>query len=384
MPTAPQGTPYNTWIENPTAYAPMMKEWGGPGEGYQRTNTPDIDQFNQDWDAGRAMYADRFNPGIAARDTQNPTLSLEQWLATNPNITTNPENDYMRSQYLIPTQHNDFMTDYGALTAMLLATAGTAAWAGGAGAGAGATGLEGMTGYDVAYGSATNASGALTGGGGSMWGTGAGTLYDTAATGLEGMTGYDVAYGSATDALGTLTPGSASMVGTGAEPGFFQQLMQQYGVKGTPGETTMQRLMRLARGGSKLHSLGSGVMGLYQANQMRQLAKPGQEAAKRMAYLEGNPEAIQGLPGYASGKAAMIQARDRLIAQQGQTGGGMALEATMKSEGAYDAQFRNAELQRLQSVAQGGVAPQINYAELVSRALASIGYGLGPQQTQRR
>lgn len=161
--------------------------------------------------------------------------------------------------------------------------------------------------------------------------------------------------------------------------GFLNSMAQNVGLQEVPGETTMQRMFRMAKGAGSVFNVASGIAGLGQAKQMRALAKPGQEAARRMAFLEANPGAINDIPGYAAGKAAMIQARDRVLAQQGQTGGGMALEATMKSEGAYDAQFRNAELQRLQATAQGAVAPQVNYAELVSRALASIGYVFGPQ-----
>ena len=132
---------YQEWLKNPQAYNTFkVREDNGEG-GTSRTNVPDIDRFMQEWDAGKAMYADRNNPGIAARDVYNPTMSLEQWLATNPNISTNPENDYMRSQYLIPTQGNDFMTNYGHLIAM----GGMGALAAGVGAvgGSYALGAEG-------------------------------------------------------------------------------------------------------------------------------------------------------------------------------------------------------------------------------------------------
>ena len=261
-------------------------------------------------------------------------------------------------------------------------------------------GVPGATGYAAPYaaGAGTMAAGAeLMGpsavemgvpgatGYAAPYAEGSGQLYNAAAYNNAGQYNYNNPELMGPSAVEMGVPGATGYSAPYApQMNFFQNMMRDYGIQGTPGETTMQRMWRLAKGAGRLYNVGSGVMGLYQANQMRQLAKPGQEAAKRMAYLESNPTAIQGLPGYAAGKASMIQARDRLLAQQGQTGGGMALEATMKSEGAYDAQVRNAEMQRLQSVAQGGVGAQTNYAELVSRALASIGYAFGPQNPGRR
>ena len=144
--------PYNTWISNPAKYSAQPYRNETYGEESAQAGL-DINQFMQDWEAGKALYADRNNTGIAAKDVYNPLMSFEQWLATNPNITTNPENDYMRSQYLIPTQKNDFLTDYGAQLAMALATAGTSAYAGGlggAGAVSGATTSGGMAAADAA------------------------------------------------------------------------------------------------------------------------------------------------------------------------------------------------------------------------------------------
>ena len=146
---------------------------------------------------------------------------------------------------------SDFVSNYGPLLAIgggaaLAGVAGAAgAASGGTGAPGGLTGLEGMTGYDVAYGSATDAAGGLTGGGGSMIGTGAGADYLGYATNglLSAPTGAGGAGGGAASSLISGVPNNLLLgglqaglgyLGSNAQADAYKDVASQQGAYGAP------------------------------------------------------------------------------------------------------------------------------------------------------
>lgn len=161
----------------------------------------------------------------------------------------------------------------------------------------------------------------------------------------------------------------ASATSTFTQPSLMEQLFGKAQGGGAPGP-----------GGGKLGmattglNLASGAYGLYNAAQTRKLAAPGRAAAGALNNLTNNPAAIRSIPGYQAGKDAMQQQLERELAKQGQTGGGMAAEAMARAGGAYDTQFRMAEMQRLQATAQGAVPAETQANDIVRRALEQISY----------
>ena len=125
---------------------------------------------------------------------------------------------------------------------------------------------------------------------------------------------------------------------------------------------------------NNLLGLASGAYGLYTGAQTRKLAEPGRDAAKRLQMLASDPAAVRGMPGYAEGLGAGRQELDRMLGAQGQTGGGLAAEAMAKFGGAYDTNFRNAELQRLQSISQGAVPAEREANDIVRQSLEQLSY----------
>lgn len=121
-------------------------------------------------------------------------------------------------------------------------------------------------------------------------------------------------------------------------------------------------------------NLGSGIYGLARQAQTRKLGAAGRPSAEQLAYLTNNPAAIRGVPGYQAGLEAGRQELERYLAQQGQTGGGLAAQAMARFGGQYDTMFRQAELNRLQSVAQGAVPAEREANDIVRRALEQISY----------
>lgn len=176
-----------------------------------------------------------------------------------------------------------------------------------------------------------------------------GSLYNSASTGPT-TGGGDIGK------FGDLSP---SRLGTGREEGILDILRRN-----------AQRLSPLVTG----VNLASGAFGLYNAAQARKLGAPGRAASAEMTRLTNDPNAIRALPGYQGGMDAGTQQLNRTLAAQGQTGGGLAAEANARFAGTYDSTFRNAELTRLQNVAQGGIAADVHANEIVRRALEQISY----------
>ena len=174
------------------------------------------------------------------------------------------------------------------------------------------------------------------------------------------------AYGAA-----AATP-SVAGAGSAAGGGGFSltDLLRKLGEGAKPVLGTANTLLGLS-------SLASGGYGLYQANQMKNLTAPGQAAASQLTNLTNNPSLITSTPGYQFGAQQGQQALERYLAAQGQTGGGLAAAAIPRFQAEYAGRALQAEQERLARLALGTTAPQASYTDISSRALASLGYGLG-------
>ena len=291
-------TPYQTWVQNPAAFSARKFRDRTYGEESAQEGL-DTAQFQQDWDAGKALYNDRFNPAVTPLGANTP--SLEQWLGTNPLITTNPENDYVRQFYNIPTQKNDFLTDYGGQLAMLLATAGTAGWAGGAGgAASGGSGLLGAS--DVA---ALDAAG--MGAGGNL-GAGLGATATPSLTGT-GLGAWDAVQGAGVPSASTLPAAAAPAASGGGSmgSGVLSKIAQSGGsfIPGVPNNVLLGGLQ------AGLGYLGSS----QQADAYKDVAaQQGQYGAPYRSLLQQSYQpgfSLWDQPGYAdaANRAADISTR---------------------------------------------------------------------------
>lgn len=145
-------------------------------------------------------------------------------------------------------------------------------------------------------------------------------------------------------------------------------------------------LKSLATPGSLL-SIGSGIYGLNQANQMKQIAQQAAQlqdpfAPQRSQYqqqlsaLMANPQSVSSIPGYQAGLDAIIRSQ----AAAGYLGSGNMMNAMAQ----YGGQFYQQQLQNLMQLSGANVQPgggsqliqgQQAAAGLTSSALGSIGYG---------
>ena len=137
-----------------------------------------------------------------------------------------------------------------------------------------------------------------------------------------------------------------------------------------------------------LMSMGSGLYGLAQSNQMSQMAQRAAAAADPFAQYRGqyaqqlqqltsNPSSMMNMPGYQAG----IQAVQRAMNAQGFGGSGNMATALQK----YGGDFYNQQVNQLSGLAGAGFNPaaaqQIGMAGqgaavgLAGQSLASLGYG---------
>ena len=144
-----------------------------------------------------------------------------------------------------------------------------------------------------------------------------------------------------------------------------------------------------------LMSMGSGIYGMYQSEQLRKMAEMARTQADpwgasggrdlaggQLQGLMRDPSSITKLPGYEAG----LQAVQRSMAAQGYQGSGNMMAAISK----YGGDFYNKAISQLGELAGAGVNPgtasqigitgQIGANDLASRSLATLGYGV--QRTQ--
>jgi hypothetical protein len=279
----------------------------------------------------------------------------------------------------------------GALLGGALSYAGSSLLGGGGGslgtAGSGASamplfgGLDGALGDSVAnYASGMGANNLLTGAGSAIGGLGAPVTDLTSASMLPGVTNY---------APGVLNSG-ATMSITGGPFSVLNSLLQKVGMGGVggggagggggifPGSSPILNGMNVA----------SGLYGMYQQNEMRELAERaasqqdpfgGQRGqyAQMLQQLYADPSRITSMPGYSAGLTAV----ERKMASQGYNGSGNMMAALQE----YGGNAFNAEAARLAQLAGAQFAPSgaqallqgNQYAnDLAAKSLASLGYGM--------
>lgn len=140
---------------------------------------------------------------------------------------------------------------------------------------------------------------------------------------------------------------------------------------------------------------GSGLLGMYQSQQMMKLAKQAQAQAdpfgpyrgayaKELGALEADPSSITSRPGYQFTFDQGNQALQRMLAAGGLLGSGNALVEAQKYGQGFAGQYLTQEEQRLAGLAGANIAPNPAIglqgygmgSDLASRALATIGYGM--------
>ena len=269
---------------------------------------------------------------------------------------------------------------------------------------AGGLGLAGMgplSGLGEALGTAAGSSSAAAGG------FSAGAV-DSAALGLDmaagaasagggtvggGLTlGGSAGYGSIaapSAALGAGGAGLSSGIGltapafTGGGAGIVGSLGMTAGAgAGTAaadagGITSLLRGLGSASGIRDLASIASGIYGMSLVGKARDAADPFAQYrpayGAQLAALEANPGSIVSRPGFQAG----LETIQRKSAASGYYGSGNMASAL----GRYSGDFYNQEATRLASLAGAGQTPgagQALGADLASRSLGSIGYGLAP------
>lgn len=128
---------------------------------------------------------------------------------------------------------------------------------------------------------------------------------------------------------------------------------------------------------SQLLNVGSGIYGMKLAGDAREASDP--FAKYRPAYgaaladLEANPNTITSRPGFQAG----IETINRQMGAKGYLGSGNQVAALSR----YTGDFYNQEAQRLAGLAGAGQTPgagQLGAADLASKSLGSIGYGVAP------
>lgn len=259
---------------------------------------------------------------------------------------------------------------------------GTAGSAAGSAAGAGAdalgasaeggggafAGMGGSMGADALGASAEGGGGAFAGmsgmggDGGFNGGNILGMTGDGGGGALSGMNG--AADGGATGGgVGLGTPVAPTTVGGG----------------GNPGESMLDKLRRFQAGKGVARgeiNIGTGVMGMLRAEQMRKAADPfaqyRAQYAQQLQQLEANPGSMTTMPGYQAG----LQAVQRAGAAQGYTGSGN-MAAGLAGYG------QNFFQQQQQMLAQlGGAGAPVGQGAAASyvaenNAWQGIGNGLG-------
>jgi len=143
-----------------------------------------------------------------------------------------------------------------------------------------------------------------------------------------------------------------------------------------------------------LWSLGSGAYGLYESNQLKQMAKNAYGAsdpfgsqrpmyAAALANLMKNPASITEDPAYKFQRDQGEEAVVRQMAAKGYLGSGNMGTALIKYSGDFATGYYNDRIKTLAELAGAGIAPNFNSAisgyasgiDTASKSLASIGYG---------
>jgi len=146
---------------------------------------------------------------------------------------------------------------------------------------------------------------------------------------------------------------------------------------GAGGITSLLSGLGSASGIRDLASLASGIYGLKLAGDAREASDPFAQYrgvyGAQLAALEANPGSIVSRPGFQAG----LETIGRKSAASGYYGSGNMAAALSR----YSGDFYNQEAQRLAGLAGAGQTPgagQALGADLASRSLGSIGYGLAP------
>lgn len=356
-----------------------------------------------------ALYSGAFGPGkmftgqeLFDRGFSDVALNANYFRPDSGKLASGVMPDYNPTTWL----------DYGYLLPLAVIGGGLAmgGLAGGAGAGAAGAGA-GMAGADAAGLAAMGADAGLSGpaldafiaSGGTMGSTaaggggvgfGAGELFNSAidmfggsgATGSfggTGMTGFPGGGSPASAAWNTgsmFNPGTAVGYGPASSSGGMWDLINR-----------LRQLGLMPGGGgplSTISNIGSGIYGMYQSNQMKQLAEEAArmqdpfgaqraQYANKLSALYANPSSITGMPGYQAG----LDAVERKMASQGYLGSGNMMTALHQ----YGGDFFDKEVARLSNLAGAQFAPSGGNAllagniagnNLMGQSLASLGYGV--------
>ncbi len=286
----------------------------------------------------------------------------------------------------------DDFKDYVALAAVGFGGLGLAGFGpaaglfGGAGAGASGGFTAGAIdsaalGLDTAAGAAATGgeiTGGLTLGGSAGYGTIAG------APGVAGAAAgtYAPVLGAGGAALST-GAGITAPAFTGGGAGIVGGLGMTAGAgagtaaAGAGGITSLLSGLGSASGIRDLASIASGIYGMSLVGKARDAADPFAQYrpayGAQLAALEANPGSIVSRPGFQAG----LETIQRKSAASGYYGSGNMASAL----GRYSGDFYNQEATRLAGLAGAGQTPgagQFPAADLASRSLGSIGYGLAP------
>lgn len=219
---------------------------------------------------------------------------------------------------------------------------------------------------------------AATGAGGTFLGPGgaAGALAGEAAGGFSLIP-------PATSGFSLLPPGALDTLGTGAG-GILSGVAGGGGVSPLGGFGPVSTAL----------TLGSGVVGLRQAEAVRKAAeKAGQRSdpfgqyrgqyAQQLSALTANPALIEQQPGYQYGLRQAEQGLTRQLARGGFMGSGQGLLAAADLPQRYATQYLNQEQARLAQLAGADIRPdtssymqgEIGASQLMGQSLATLGYG---------
>lgn len=211
-------------------------------------------------------------------------------------------------------------------------------------------------------------------------------LTDTLANAASGVVSNPVNIGG--------FPGGAAVAGGAAEGGitdWWKKLMAQM---------ANDPLKSIQAGGGLLSTalnIGSGILGLNRASQIPKQTEAlmarsdpfgpyRAQYAQQLSSLAANPSSVTSLPGYNFAREQGEQALTRKMAQGGYTGSGNEMIALKQFNEKLAGDWYNNEMTRLASLAGAGISPSALGAlgmnginaqnDMLSRALASIGYGV--------
>jgi hypothetical protein len=227
-------------------------------------------------------------------------------------------------------------------------------------------------------------------------GTAADVVVTAGVDAAAGFTAADVAAGVATAGAGAAAASGGGMDPN--NPGSYgaSSSTGPTGGGGSPWYGSTSNLFGTGLSLKDAMSVGSGLYGLYQSNQIQNLAKSAfsqsnpfgpyrDQYAKQLSGLIANPSSITSYPGYQLGFDQGNQAVQRSMAAKGFLGSGNEATALVQYGQGYAEQFLGNEEQMLAGLAGSGITPNFGAAlsgygmgnEIASQSLASLGYGLG-------